>query len=366
MPSSAQEKLINLLAQTSLGGPYVFEPDDYSKGTQGRREPADLAWMCRDVLILFAMQAGRKDFRRQSEHNFRQLLAFLRPWSEGYCHLKGKNEFQEFDLAQHDSPPLILVSVVECSDARVQVHREMIGPSPRNSGERSVVLCASIPTSVFLEIAARGGSALDLADLFLQIAEEPQGVGEELGRKLVSEAHESSIARARACEEILTDRDVELDRATGRTLVSGLRNIPFSAVHNVSALNLTGSVAVLNDLDWEMSARLILRTADVIRMVRDVPQGEYGPTCAAVMLDLDPYRFIVGAADVRSMVELSTQMQDRIQRLTDEKPNSPPISIQFHMDGRPKVTYMGAVLAFPKQTVPSVAAATFRSSGSGF
>ncbi|MCE0535745.1 hypothetical protein LWF15_09485 [Kineosporia rhizophila] len=197
----------------------------------------------------------------------------------------------------------------------------------------------------------------------LQIAQEPEGVPEDYGVELVAEAHIAAIQRARSAPNLDSGRDRDLDAATVTDFAVRLREMPYGAIHNASALNMNGSVAVLNDLDWEATTYLMLRAADMIKLVRDVPVGEMGPSMAAALVEAEPYRFLVGATDINNMVAFGQEMTEAIKNLTARYPDNPPISIQYHIAGRPSIEFMSGMLVFPSQVGSSIMSRTFHSCG---
>jgi hypothetical protein len=362
VPASVQEQLVSELTRHSLGAPFLFEPDSYRKGS-AIREPADLAWLCRDTLFLFNMQAGRATCAQQTEHNMSQLHGWLRMWSLG-SRLQGANEWQTFDLAIDEVGAIVLLSVVHSADARLEVHPPPFAV-PRNKAEARVLARTTVPTSVLLELAHRGGSALDLADLILRVHGLEAPVTEEEALRFVVEHHEAAFARAEAAPEVRRDRDEELYRSVLTMIARGLRTMLKQGVTNGDAMDLDG-VATFNDLDWEMTATLALRAADAIRAVRDVPVGEYGPNQLAVTVHLPPYKFVVGAMDIRCGGEFGASLGEALKRMTEESPETPPVSITFQLVGRPSVEFMSSMLTCPAQAVPSLTRQTLEAlSGSG-
>jgi hypothetical protein len=80
-------------------------------------------------------------------------------------------------------------------------------------------------------------------------------------------------------------------------------------------------------------------------------------------LELEPYTFVVGAADANQMVQLGEEVLQLVDQLVSVRPDRPPISIQYHLVGRPVVQYMGAILTFPPQPAVSLAVTTLRDAG---
>ena len=302
------------------------------------------------------MHKGSAAHDRQVEHNLRQLRGWLRMWSQG-ARLRGRNDWQTFDLAVEDVASIVLISVVEGSDSRAQIHRSPFD-SIRNEAERRVAAVATLPAAVILELARRGGSALDLVDLILRISAlgEPVDTAEAL--QFLAEHHQGAFTRAESDQDVRGDRDDSLYREVLSTIARGLRSLLVGKGGHRGSLQSFRGVSVFNDLDWEMTALLALRTADAIRAVRDVPLGEYGPTQVVSVVELPPYRFVVGALDSRQGASFGAALGEVLTRLGTEDPARPPISLIYLLVGRPAVYFMSALLTCPDQPGASLTRTT--------
>jgi hypothetical protein len=356
MSASAQEEFLAEVARHSLGAPFLFEPDAFRKG-KATREPADLAWLCRDTLFLINMQESAAAHEEQVRHNLRQLYGWLRMWSLG-DRLTGRNDWQSFDVGVDDIGCTVLVSVVAGSDSRAELHPAPT-TSPRNVAESRVAAAVTIPAEVLLELARRGGSALDLTDLILRVGRSQDEVSESTALRLLAEHHENALARARVAPEVRRDRDESLDTDVLRLITGGLRPLLTDGVESRSA-TIVNDMALFNDLDWEMTATLAMRAADAVRAVRDVPVGSVGATQVLGLVELPPYRFVLGATDIGHAGSFGAMLGKTLEDLKTADPEHPPVALTYQIVGRPKVQFMSAMVTAWAQRQPSLTHTTLR------
>lgn len=361
MSASSQEQFVSLIARCSLGSPYLFEPETYQKG-KGTREPCDLAWWCRDTLFLINMYSGRRSHPHQVEYNLRQFRGWLRAWSLGH-RLRGRNDWQTFDLAYSDAITVVLLSIVHGPNARAEIHRDWVGDVPRNDAEARVCLAASLPDSVFSRLAQLGGSCLDLANLLYSIAARPLSASESEAHRILEQRRQNDLAVALRVPGTRPDRDRELDEEVAVTFAGALRELPVDAVSDPQAITPAGGVAVFNDLDWAQTGHLVLRAADLIRLVRDVPIGEIGPLHCWARLLLGDYLFLIGVSDVRNLKEHADGLSQLYRQVAVENPGMSPLLIDYHLVGRPKTQFRAALLALPQVSSPSSVGRIVRAAG---
>src|SRR5712692_9257446 len=109
---SIQESLVRAFTEHSVGAPFVFSPDNISKGSQnsGSRQPADLAWVCNECVVLMNMtRRENASADKLYHHNMDRLLGWLRMWKLGH-RLIGSNYYKRFDLGPDDVEHVILLS----------------------------------------------------------------------------------------------------------------------------------------------------------------------------------------------------------------------------------------------------------------
>jgi len=359
---SPQEIFVKTVLEFGLGAAFLFEPAEFTKGgpgsKQGRGEPADLVWWCRDTAFLFCMQETSRAAERADTHNLKQLRGVARVWEKGRP-IVGKNAFRSFHLQATDVDQLALVSVVKAPGATAWVRSE-----PRTSHNATAPrVLASIPQSVLQRLAEHGGSALDLADFMLRLSSLPGPVSEIDALSFLDEQFLADLARCAEDQTIREDRDENLDREVALAIIEGMRHGPAEVFTHSGSLADRGALATFNDLDWESTRRLVLQTADVIRLVRDVPVGSFGPRAAAIEIDIEPYLFIVGASDARQMTEASDALMPVFERRSAERPDNPPLVMSYQLVGRPQVEFMSALLALPRQNGATMTARALRAIG---
>lgn len=355
---SEQEFLVREILRRCLGTLYLFEPDEYEKGAGATREPADLVWWCRDVLVLIAMTAGGRSYLKQNRHNLNQLRGFLRRWELGAASLFGANDWQTLAPDPHGGEDIVLLSVVSCPDARAEVHTD--GQRPPGAIGQRVTLIASVPDLVLARILELGGSALDLADFLLRVSQHSGGVTTDAALGFVDEQFEGAAIRARAKRP--TARKPELDSQIEDWIVKGWRTQFRQAAHNATAHQLR-QLAFFTDIDREVTLHLSMLMADCFEMVRDVPVGTIGPKFVVAKVESPPYGFVVAVGDQRDVDEMSK----RASTVHDELAQSGllPFVVNLILIGRPEVEFHYLVFAMPRDDAPSATAATFRVAGVG-
>jgi len=350
MSASQQEAFVATIAEASLGAPFLFEPDQYRTGS-GLREPADLAWVCRRTVFLFNMTAGKKSPDHQIEHNMKQLLGWLRIWSSGRS-LTGTNQWQSFSINVDDVDQIVLLAIV--SSSREPAFAKFLWDkvrSKRNTAEKKLVAAVALPEAVLMDLAQRGGSALDLADYLAQLSTLP-GVRAEGALQLLEEQNRSAVSRARAVAGSHT-RPEEATNLAWRVIMA-VRQMPAAAVHRRKVLP---GLTVFNDLDWEDTTRLIVALADCTELVRNVPVGEIGPISSTLTVDAGNYFFIVEAADLAKVQESS---QNGI-RIFGKHQSREPILIMNLLTGRPVVQAYSPMIAATPPTNKSATSVVLES-----
>jgi hypothetical protein len=130
-----QEDLVRAIAEHSGGAPFVFAPDFIPKGSGGR-QPADLAWVCNESIVLINMtHKANASAEKLYRHNMDRLLGWLRMWKGGH-RLAGSNYYKRFDLGYDDFEHVILLSVVGGRNAAAQYQPQVVN-DPRAQHARS-------------------------------------------------------------------------------------------------------------------------------------------------------------------------------------------------------------------------------------
>jgi len=152
---SFQEDLINDLTGFTLGRKYLFRPDDYHKGN-ATREPADLAWYCRDTLVLMYMTETGRGWEDDATHNVRQAKGWMRAWRTGKK-LSGSNDVQTFAVPYQASLATIILSISADPELdQIVEHIEV-------ASQIGVDSCVTVSNSLMKLIADRGAGITDLA-----------------------------------------------------------------------------------------------------------------------------------------------------------------------------------------------------------
>jgi hypothetical protein len=291
--------------ERSHGSPYLFAPETYSLGS-GTREPSDLAWSCRDSLILITMQDSRDSYASQVEHNLKQVRGFLRLWDKGTGDLKGSSPYATFSIMVDDHDHLALLSIVSCDDARAEVHD--YATRPGNQAEARLAVVASLPQSVMEMLAENGGSAADLAAFLTTISAISGGVDEDEALRLLRTQFDEGVGRA--ATSVQMPRDKALDELTRTWTVAGLRELPAARAYNQRAVNVHGGVSIFNDLDWERSHHVLYKLADLAAEVT-VDRGLRVET-----VDVSPYQVVLAVCAPDD--DMVARLQHEVQRHIDE------------------------------------------------
>ena len=154
-----QEDVIADLTGFALGSRFLFFPDDYRKG-RGSREPADLAWYCRDIVVLMYMTETARGWQCDAEHNMRQAQGWMRAWQDGRP-LTGSNGAQQFAVTNEDALAKVILSI--SADAALEV----IADHSTQAVDGNIDLCATVSERLVRLLAKRGGGVSDLVALLV-------------------------------------------------------------------------------------------------------------------------------------------------------------------------------------------------------
>lgn len=192
---SDQERLLALYSRKSMGGPYLFAPDEWKKGG-AVREPADLAWVCNGCAVLMYM-CGKdpqteplkieRARHKASQHNINQSAGWLREWRKGRS-LTGRNEYGRFDVPYTSVQHIVVLSIVSCSGVLTMYHQETL--------DLGVTLCATVARSVMELFAETGTSTLDLVDFVNHLRSQRVTWGESEALNQVRNYVSASLASA--------------------------------------------------------------------------------------------------------------------------------------------------------------------------
>jgi hypothetical protein len=334
------------MLEHGMGAPFLFAPDEYLKGSGGRRQPqqpCDLVWWCRDTAFLINITSISRSFEKATAHNLDALRGLLRVWREGRA-MTGRNDFRSIRLEASEVDHVVLLSVVDVPSAVAHARAE--------ATTGGTLTIASLPQEVLQTLVSTAGSALDLADFLLALSRLDRPASVSDAAELLMELRRAALDRAKTNPQLRRDRDNALDLSVGATLMDGARRSAHEHIHNAN--ERPDSFAVFNDLDWERSVYLVAFTADTIRIVRDAPVGAVGLQAARTELPLDPYLFVVGVADAHQMVEAGKAISDFAAERRKERPQYPPFLLYYPLLGRPNVQLMPTLLAGHPQLGPTL------------
>ncbi len=127
----------------------------------------------------------------------------------------------------------------------------------------------------------------------LSMREEPATEADVL--EMLADQCATDLRHASSHRDVRSDRDQSLDRYLAAMLIETMRRgrMEFIRVLRPSTSIPFEDLAIMNDLDWESNALLLLSGANTIRIVRDVPRGTYGPVYVTRHVQLGPYTFIM-------------------------------------------------------------------------
>lgn len=155
---SDQESVLEEFMQRSFGAQFLFIPMKYKKGT-AHREPADLAWVTKELVILFYLRSSSESLEDQIAHNRNQAAGYHRMWSSGkmaYA-LRGRNRFGDECFSPYEKTRInitLLVTSKNCGPHFVQ---------PLSSD--AVTATIVIPDKLIHWVAEFGGTIVDLLHL---------------------------------------------------------------------------------------------------------------------------------------------------------------------------------------------------------
>jgi hypothetical protein len=274
---SEQENICRDFMHTAAGASFLFWPDSYGKNL----EPADLAWACDNVIVLFWMTA-RKSFEASISHNLEQAAEWLRAWRAGQA-LAGKNDERPFSIPYGNDLQIAVVSVVKSKNQRATYHRNW-------AARHAVSCCATITQDQFAEFATSGGSLLDLVliidSLEMKLDNGDEGMIERYRRMSRGLAAERLSVDGKEFRPSLMDLMMQV-MARMRTAGNDPEYVPFFTDFAMCEMLLVGFIGA--EL-WEM-IKVSPRSAAVTRGVphKTIPIRVTAATDFGVLLQ-DPKR----------------------------------------------------------------------------
>ena len=241
--------------------------------------------------------------------------------------MRGSNPLHTFELPLASVRNIVLLSISRVREPRAWARRER---SPDVAG---ALVKASLPGSVAHQLARTGRSAADMARLLkrLSMREEPATEADVL--EMLADQCATDLRHASSHRDVRSDRDQSLDRYLAAMLIETMRRgrMEFIRVLRPSTSIPFEDLAIMNDLDWESNALLLLSSADTIRIVRDVPRGTYGPVYVTRHVQLGPYTFIMIAALQGQLQNALAELDKSATQHRLENPSYPPAVMIFNI-----------------------------------
>ena len=192
---------------------------------------------------------------------------------------------------------------------------------------------ASLPESVAHQLARTGGSAADMARLLkrLSMREEPATEADVL--EMLADQCATDLRHASSHRDVRSDRDQSLDRYLAAMLIETMRRgrMEFIRVLRPSTSIPFEDLAIMNDLDWESNALLLLSSC---RHHQDRPRRSapsYGPVYVTRHVQLGPYTFIMIAALQGQLQNALAELDKSATQHRLENPSYPPAVMIFNI-----------------------------------
>ncbi len=215
---SLQEDLIHDLTGFTLGRKYLFRPDNYKKGP-GTREPADLAWYCRDTLVLMYMTETGKGWKQDEIHNIRQAKGWLRAWRVGVI-LAGKNDVQTFRVLYNPEVATIVLSIT------TDPFLDQMVEHPDIASQMGVDYCITVSENLMKHFSNQGAGITDLAVIVSKWNEIKKVQPELTDIQWFDSIRSLSINEAAKCVGWRVNGTIPPDLDLATRYVRGIRAVP--------------------------------------------------------------------------------------------------------------------------------------------
>lgn len=291
--ASTQEALVHAFSERSMSSTMLFPPDEYRKGN-ATREPCDLVWIARDMLILMAMQESNKPQETQDAHNLKQLRGWLRIWSSTELLLSGRTPLETVTFDYNDYP-LVLMSVTEAAEGRASIMP--LEGGAKNLGEEQVILACSLPAKALIRLAETGGGAADLAALVKRLARVGGTVSADIFTAWVDDARDAAYAQVIERYKIPHHlREKFIGTYPHLALLSMRHNV--ASEKNPEAKNkvhLLGTT--FNDIEWYGLFQTVWKMTTFAESILEAKPDSYGITVVGDSSRTGNYTIFTGAYD---------------------------------------------------------------------
>lgn len=280
---------MRLFATHSFGALSIFHPDLYRRPP---REPADLALVTGRLAILFYMKSSNLSFEKLTRKNIKQARNWIRHWLTG-ARLRGRNKYREFDVGWDDIDDIVVVSVVDGSEAQCLAHLDSLVENPK------IAFVATVGGAVLARLAAIAGNTRDLLQFLDALASDGEPVSIEAGLAMLTASHDVAFEPLR-----------DYLKTKGET--SRMGDLPAKYVFEiVRGIKPSQGIVELN-MDWYDIGFL---TWSAVQLVDGMAKpGEFGHIIGLSQKIDGAYRFgIAVSATLAAMVEkpeMMTAMQN--------------------------------------------------------
>jgi hypothetical protein len=325
--NSKQEEILETLSQKSLGGPFIFAPDEYKKGN-ATREPADLVWACNNCIILFFMKSkvdetykennvikGRKD--KLITENFKQAKGWLNEWKEGR-NLIGKNKFRKFNINYTEYKHIIVLGIIDYGNEEGFYHFNY-------EKDLGVKLCATLSQKTFEFLVSIDVTAVDLILLILSLRERTQADNSvqllSIGLDYYTNAHKYAYSSAQnLLPTVLPEQD----------LLNSINKI-FRAFRSALLLKINSEdnvanncASIFNDIPLKDYYQLVIILSQRVKFHAEDPRR-----MIVYLQELEKYIFCIGVADIRNFHLMGPKQLEIEKKLMESKLTKTLVGIGF-------------------------------------
>lgn len=258
---SIQEEVVHTFSQNSVGSRFLFLPDNYD----GNKEPADIAWVCADVALLFYCNANGRSYEKAVKHNIRQAKTWLNKWSDELP-LVGKNSSEQFNVHRSSISGIVVLSVVDCPNAGAQIHLD----ATKKFEREGVVAIATVPETIFKQMASLGASLGDFLALLNFLPKDGSKIEESELRKLFAEANKDIF------QILMGVRETEAGRRWTDQFLYTLASVRAGATEGGGRAGNDNIAFVLADIGFREIAWLGAAGFKAVQAVESVPVGKAG------------------------------------------------------------------------------------------
>lgn len=263
------EELVSKFLINSMGAPFVFSPNIYSKGDKGAtRQPCDIAWVCGETAILMNLSESQAEC--PNNHNLKQFRGWLKKWSQGTL-LEGNNDIKNFSISYESIKYIILISLGTNQNIKTQfLWNELRYIKPKFP---KVIACVSLADVTIGFLAEEGASIVDLVRFVISTTDliNPETALETNNR--IKDAH--WLASCNLSEKLKTD-------------VIASKRIFLTARSTNERF-----CEAFNDITWFDFNIICSDISEHIRTIESVAFGENGPRAITFRKTMSNRKFLI-------------------------------------------------------------------------